>query len=235
MAPWGNPTDRVRCHVAHVEAPGGATVIRTDKWSVWTVEHLLAACTGAGLTDLRIVVDGSELPALDGSAEVWFTRLSRAGCAYGPTYTRRSSSRGFRVVCGAGVAHWEPSDDAIAEVRDGERSHRIRLWSPDTAPCFSRDVAWARTFVRREDIARLRAAGRGRGATWSNTVFLGGGYRAKVRGEGEPLRHKLLDLVGDLTLIGQPWSGHVIVEGGSHELHHAVVRRALAGFDSSAL
>jgi len=208
-------------------------VICAPDWEVSTVEHLLAACTGAGLTDARVVVDGPELPALDGSARDWLALFEGVGLTHGPTISLRSPPESLCVHIGDGVAHWRPSKGAIAEVREGQRSFRVQLWSPDTRAQFEREVCWARTFVRRDDIARLRAAGRGRGATWANTVFLDDTSSSMMRGEGEPLRHKLLDLVGDLTLMGEPWSGHVIVERGSHALHHALVRECMALLDST--
>ena len=225
IAPWRRPTDRIACIASHAGAPGGATVLGTPRWQVSTIEHLLAALIGMGVTDARAIVDGPEMPALDGSARDWVALIADAGLVTGPAVGMVSPRESVCVRVGDGVAHWHPSGESRVEVRDGERSCSVQLWSDGSRAEFEREVCWARTFVRRTDIARLRAAGRGRGATWSNTIFLGGTSAPKLRGDHEPLRHKLLDLVGDLALIGTPWAGHVVVERGSHALHHALVLR----------
>ena len=90
---------------------------------------------------------------------------------------------------------------------------------------FQRDVAPARTFVRAGDVARLLAAGRGRGADPSNTVIYGDREpAAPLRFSDEGPRHKLLDALGDLALLERPLRGEVVVVRGSHGLHVRALR-----------
>lgn len=92
-----------------------------------------------------------------------------------------------------------------------------------TEQAFRREVCWARTFVLERDLERLRASGRGRGATPENTAVWPGGA---LRSPDEPIRHKLLDAWGDLALAG-PIRARWAVERGSHRLHVRALRAAL--------
>ena len=95
---------------------------------------------------------------------------------------------------------------------------------------FAAEVAWARTFVLAHQVEALRAAGRGRGATAENTVIWGGpNAPAGARSPDEAVRHKLLDLIGDLALMGGPVCARIRVSRGSHALHHALVAALRAG------
>jgi UDP-3-O-[3-hydroxymyristoyl] N-acetylglucosamine deacetylase len=98
---------------------------------------------------------------------------------------------------------------------------------------FRRDVAWARTFALERDVERLRAAGRGGGASYENTVVVGEGGVVNpggLRGEDEPVRHKLLDAIGDMALVGAPIRGRFEWGRGSHVFHHrALTAIFLAG------
>jgi len=92
---------------------------------------------------------------------------------------------------------------------------------------FAEQVAWARTFVLMDHAPVLREAGRGRGATEENTVVVGAeGPLNPLRAPDEVVRHKLLDAVGDLSLLGAPMRGRMKVHRGSHALHLALLREA---------
>ncbi len=160
----------------------------------------------------------AEVPALDGSALGWVQAIDEAGRAEGPGLeVREVPSR--RVEAAGGQAWCEPGDDVIrVEVDHGEGGPRGALEVPRTEAAFRAEVAWARTFVLERDVARLRATGRGAGASAENTVVW---PTSALRAPDEPVRHKLLDLWGDWALLG-PVRGRVVAIRGSHALHLAL-------------
>ncbi len=210
----------------HLAAPG-----RTDV-GVSTVEHLLAALTAAGVDDARLEVDGPELPIGDGSAAAFAAEIGRVG---------RRAQAGDRP---------EIVLDGPIEIVDGNRRIQARpadVFGIDVAidfdhpaigrqriACaafdfdwFARELAPARTFGFLADVEALRAADRAGGASLDNTVVFdeaGVANREGLRFDDEPVRHKALDLVGDLALLGAPLRAHVEVERGGHALHHRLVR-----------
>ncbi len=205
---------------AHHAQPGaGCTVLVGAAGRISTAEHLLAALSALGLTDATIAIDGSELPILDGSAQGWSEALDEAGSVAGPACRARELPE-VRVEAAGGVGIASPGPDRLSVVVDfGAGGPQGTLAVDRTAEAFRREVAWARTFVRAEDVDRLRAAGRGRGASADNTVIWPAG---PLRAPDEPVRHKLLDAWGDLALLG-PLRGSVRIERGSHALHLALI------------
>lgn len=198
--------------------PGATELVGPDGSTVSTPEHVLAALTGLGVSDTHISVRGPELPVLDGAAAAWVRAIRGAGLAEGPTRVARSvepldlSAHGGRVV----VTPGEPV--RVVHVDFGPGGPRGTAQWTDGEP-FD-EVAWARTFVLAHQVEALQAMGRGRGATAQNTLVWGD---QPVARPDEPVVHKLLDLVGDLALVG-PLAARVEVWRGSHQLHHAAMR-----------
>ena len=196
---------------------------------VRTVEHLLAAAAILGVTDLRVEVHGEELPALDGSARPIADAMTAAG---------------FRDVEGE-VTPFRVS--APVWVRDGEasvlalpaRGLRLTCVVPLRSPVLGTQVVDvqasglpslldARTWGYVEDVQELRSAGLARGARPENALGITpDGYLTPPRGNDEPARHKALDLLGDLSLLGRPLEAHVIAIASGHRLHLAMVRAIL--------
>jgi UDP-3-O-[3-hydroxymyristoyl] N-acetylglucosamine deacetylase len=226
------PAALSRTHLATTLGCGDATID--------TVEHLLAAVHGLGIDNVRIEVDGPEVPGMDGSAASFAFLLRAAGL-----FEQASRRRVLRV-------------QRPIEVRDGERwirveparglrisyaidfehpligRQRLRDLVVDEGG-FERELARARTFGFAEQVAALWRAGRARGASLDNTVVLGGDRilnRGGLRFPDEFVRHKALDLVGDLALLGARLQGHVRVERGGHALHQRLVM-ALATADAA--
>jgi UDP-3-O-[3-hydroxymyristoyl] N-acetylglucosamine deacetylase len=208
-----------------------ATSLGRDGACLSTVEHLLAALLGLGVDDVRVRVEGAELPALDGSAAEWVSLLRAAGLERrgagvdplrvqrvvelreGGAWIRAEPAATLRITCGIDFEH-----PAVGR----QRLHLDGL-DPER---FTRELAPARTFGFLADRDRLRQAGFARGASLANTVvFDGDGVvnRAGLRFPDEPVRHKALDLLGDLALLGRPLEAHVSVERGGHTLHLALV------------
>jgi len=200
---------------------------------VRTVEHLLAAVAVLGVTDLRVEVEGEELPALDGSARPIADAMSAVG---------------FRDIEGTLVPL---RLSAPVWVRDGEasvlalpaRELRLTYVVPLRSPALGTQIADvrgsgfetlldARTWGYVDDVTDLRSAGLARGARPENALGItSGGYLTPPRGEDEPARHKALDLLGDLSLLGRPLEAHVIAIAAGHRLHLAMVR-AISDIDT---
>ena len=225
--PWGTGlvvragAHQAQVHVRSASAPGGCTVLAVGPHTVATPEHVLAAVIGLGVTDLAIEVEGPEVPILDGSALPWVEALREAGIREGSGGAVRVVTEEVHVRAAGGEAWIRPSDRLRVSV---EVAWPGLVGTAHTAlgDDFVTEVAPARTFVFAEDIPRLLALGRGLGATRENTVVWG--QSRELRFSDEPVRHKLLDAVGDLALAGCPIRGHLHVLRGSHSLHHAVIR-----------
>ena len=202
---------------------------------VRTVEHWLAALTGFGLDNARLqLLEGDELPALDGSAHPIVRRLTETGAVDQPAPRRWFEVRQTVTVIGAGGA-WvrlEPGEGCWLEGRYAFRrpvgeQHRAVQLDPTT---FAIEIASARTFAFVGDIDRMRRQGRGLGGSLNNAVVFGdiGPLNPEgLRFPDEVVRHKLLDAVGDLALLGAPWRGRYVADRGGHALNIALVLRAL--------
>ena len=210
-----------------------ATSVGGEDWTVSTAEHLVAALAGLGVDNALIRVEGAEVPILDGSAAPWVQRVRAVGLRPG------SRSRRIHTVCepvevrvGPSSARLEPADELMLDVcvdfphpAVGRQTLVIRP-TPDR---FEADLCWARTFGFEADVDRLRAAGKALGGSLANAVVFGG--RGVLNPEGlravdEVVRHKTLDLVGDLNLFGVPVVGCLTAVRPGHALTRALVRAA---------
>lgn len=226
---WGTE-EYVPALVAWARAGEGSTVLEGPGFSVRTPEHLLAALYGSGISHARIEIDGPEVPILDGSAREWCERLDEAGSRSGPRQLRVELRRPVRVEAAGGWAEAWPAEGEIVRVDVDFEGGPVGVAQIDLEDevAFIEDVAWARTFVHERDVERLRAAGRGLGATLDNTVVYGpDGPINAFRSFDEGVRHKLLDLIGDLALAGAPVQARIVVHRGSHALHQALVREVI--------
>ena len=219
----------------HVVSAHFATTLAADGWSVRTVEHLLSAAAGLDVDDLEVAVVGDELPALDGSAGPWVAALDRAGIvetAGSPDWIRVTApvrvtdgGRSARLAPGSGCA----LDLSIAFAHPGIGDQRLR---GDVDRNFYRaHLAEARTFGFFAEVEAMRAAGLARGGSLDNAVvFDDSGVKnpGGLRWSDEPVRHKALDLIGDLALLGARFEGEVSTTRPGHRLTHELLRRARA-------
>ena len=212
-----------------------ATTLGANGAGVGTVEHVLAALYGLGIDNIRIELDGPEVPVMDGSAASFVFLIRAAGI-----FEQRGARRVLRVK-------------RPLEVRDGERvarieparSFRITYQIDFQHPAigrqslsgfelregsFERELCRARTFGFLHEVQALWRAGLGRGGSLDNTIVLD--QRRVLNPEGlrmpdEFVRHKALDLLGDFALLGMPLEGHVRVVRGGHALHQKLMRALL--------
>lgn len=178
----------------------------TKLGEVSTVEHVLSALAGMGVTDAVIVLDAKELPASGGNSRTYADLIAESETVVIGTATFQLFERVFfaeghvHINMAKGSGHWQ------FEFESGDRwpckqSFECVL-DPET---YRLEVSSARTFAFEEEVAPLRAAGLGQGLDESSALILGrDGYLNKPLFDNEPARHKLLDLVGDLSLSGVP-------------------------------
>lgn len=202
-----------------------STELAQGKATVRTVEHLLAALTGLGIDNACIQVDGPELPLLDGSAQDWVTLVAEAGTV-NQGVPRRQGVLGKPVTVYDGDAFVSAVPAPTCRLTYGINfpvsaiGEQWFSWSPAGGD-FSQQVAPARTFALAHQIDQLRALGLIKGGSLENALVCGpdGWLNPPLRFDNEPARHKLLDLIGDLSLLGGLPQAHIVAYKASHKLH----------------
>ncbi len=198
---------------------------------VRTVEHLLAALFAAGIMDVRIEIDGPEVPLLDGSAKVWWEAIASQPELQGQT----AQTPAFLTE-----ALWiHQGDQFVAAIPSPELrfsygidfeaepiGNQWHSWSP-VVESFGDAIAPARTFGLAHQIEQLRSAGLIKGGSLDNALVCDqrAWINPPLRFSNEPVRHKLLDLVGDLSLVGQLPVAHYMAYKASHNLHAQLALR----------
>jgi UDP-3-O-[3-hydroxymyristoyl] N-acetylglucosamine deacetylase len=205
--------------------------------AIGTVEHLLSACAGLGVDNLRVVIDGPELPAFDGSAAAFADAVDAAGLVELP-HSRRVLKvlKPVRVQHGQSFAEFLPAEEGLTvdiaiDFADPVIGRQRKILGIDPGT-FRRELARARSFGFLRDLAPLQARGLALGASLENTVALL--EDAVLNPEGvrfpdECVRHKMLDALGDLALAGAPIAGVFRSYRGGHALNIAALRALMSG------
>jgi len=211
-----------------------STTLAKDGLRFGTVEHLLAALAGLEIEHAIIEVDSEELPILDGSAGPWVEALVAAGTRTLPGSRRfikvlrpvevSAQGKWMRVSPYAGLRLRYTIDFDHPAI--GRQSREVSL----TPEKFRRELSTARTFCMEQDIAFMRSKGLALGGSLDNAVVFSatGPLNETLRYEDEAVRHKMLDLVGDLALLGAPLLGLVEAHAAGHALHIGLVKALLA-------
>lgn len=205
-----------------------ATTLGKDDVTISTVEHLLAAVRMCDLDNLRIDLDGPEVPILDGSALPFLRLLEAAGVRW------QAAPRRILAVTAPVAVELGGKKIRISPYPGFRVGYRIDFPHPSIGcqqldmavdrDSFARELAPARTFAQAVDVARLYERGLGLGGDLDNCViFEEDGPNTPLRFPDEPVRHKALDAVGDLALAGAPIWGYVEVERGGHQMHFALL------------
>ncbi len=218
-------------YVAHVSY---ATTLMKSGVMIATVEHLLSALAGCGVDNAIIEIDSLEVPILDGSSAQWVDLIQAAGSAELPApraYLRVlkrievgeqnrtmsiEPSEEFRISCEIDFAH----------PLIGLQTHAITFANGN----YLREIAPARTFGFVDQIEALRQSGLSRGASLANAIALtkeGIMNEEPLRFADEFVRHKILDIIGDLALCGMPILGHVRASRSGHGLHTTLLSTLL--------
>lgn len=236
-----NEGQDVRAIVAEVGSTDFSTVLgNCDASRIGTVEHLMAALSGLGVDNLLVLIDGDEVPILDGSSQEFVDAIDQVGIKV------QSIKRRFirvikpvRVASGSSWAEFHPYSGTRFEVEIDFESPAIgrQAYIGDVTPdSFRSDLARARTFGFMKDVERLWAAGLALGSSLDNSVVIGDDDRVinhgGLRYKDEFVRHKTLDAIGDLSLAGARLIGCYRSYRGGHKLNATALRALLS--DTSA-
>ncbi|SEL59296.1 UDP-3-O-[3-hydroxymyristoyl] N-acetylglucosamine deacetylase [Stigmatella aurantiaca] len=212
-----------------------ATTLGKDGVKVGTVEHLLSALAGLGIDNVRVELDGPEVPVMDGSAAHFVQMVASAGIreleeprsylvikrpvtvTEGDKEATLVPSRRFRITCSIDFKHPLVSSQDY-EVELSERS-------------FSGEISRARTFGFLRDVEMLKKLGLARGGSLENAIVVDEASILNPEGlrfSDEFVRHKILDAIGDVSLFGRPVIGHLKVFKTGHALNHKLVQKVLS-------
>ncbi len=218
----------------HVARVSYATSLMRQGVLISTTEHLLSALYSFGIDNVSVEIDNLEVPILDGSSRPFIELIRKAGVRQ-----LRRKRRYLRITRPVVVEDGRkrisivPADvfrltcDIDFPAPIGKQSIDMDV----TPESYAADIAPARTFAREADLDQMREMGLIRGASLECAVcFTDAGVLNPegLRFTDESCRHKALDLIGDLALIGKPLLGHVIAERAGHAMHTALVARIMA-------
>jgi UDP-3-O-[3-hydroxymyristoyl] N-acetylglucosamine deacetylase len=231
-----------RTDLGHREVPatvdnlGGiqlATGLARNEVSVETVEHLLAALVSTGIDNVLIELNSPEVPIMDGSAAPFVYLIQEAGVkrltaprTYLKIIRPIALSRGDKRIALYPSDRFKVTYSISYDhplLRHQSRTLRI------TEESFIEEIAPARTFTFLKDVEMLRQNGLALGGSLDNAIVLGetGVLNNALRFEDEFVRHKILDAVGDLALVGYPVVGHLVAHRAGHALHTAFAAKVL--------
>ncbi|MEQ1782981.1 MAG: UDP-3-O-acyl-N-acetylglucosamine deacetylase [Hyphomonadaceae bacterium] len=203
--------------------------------SVATVEHFLAACAGLGVDNIIAELDGPELPILDGSSRPFVAMLEQAGVKAQAAPKRvLKILKPVEVRHGVKLARLSPGEGFTMKIAidfPTKAIGRQEISFTMTPGAFARDIAWARTFGFAHQAEQLHAMGKGLGASMDNTVVIDGDRVLNADGlqaQDEFVRHKLLDVIGDLFLAGGLIEGLYEAEQPGHALNNQLLRAVFA-------
>jgi UDP-3-O-[3-hydroxymyristoyl] N-acetylglucosamine deacetylase len=231
----------IAAHVTAVNHTVLSTQLGEGEANVRTVEHLLAALAAMGVDNARIEIDSPEVPLLDGSAQEWTKSIAQAGLVTQSVHSDRSiavieepiwirESEAFVCALPASELRFTYGIDfELAAI--GNQWHS---WSPTTdsevaRTSFATEIAPARTFGLLHQIEYLQQAGLIKGGSLENALVCGeqGWLNPPLRFANEPVRHKILDLVGDLSLLTTFPCAHFLAYKASHNLHIQLAQKIL--------
>jgi UDP-3-O-[3-hydroxymyristoyl] N-acetylglucosamine deacetylase len=228
--------------VEHLVPTELCTAISGNGFQVKTIEHILAALAGLDIDNVYVEVDAGEAPVMDGSA-AHFVRLIRSAGIL-PQSRRQpylKITRPLEVVDGARRVRIEPSSTTKITYSI-HYSHPLiqtqTYFYEHSVHAFEREIADARTFGFLQEVEALWARGLGQGGSLDNTIILsqdGILNESGLRFANEFVRHKILDLIGDFSLLGVPFIGHLIAERSGHSMHTRLVQQILNHPDSWVL
>jgi UDP-3-O-[3-hydroxymyristoyl] N-acetylglucosamine deacetylase len=220
----------------HVTPSKLCTVIENaDGVSVSTIEHIMAALAGSGIHNALVEIDAPEVPILDGSALTFVAAFLAAGIEQQDRPIRAIRVlKPVEVTEGEATARLDPADmleiDFSIDFEDaaiGWQSRQLNMANG----AFVRELSDSRTFCRQSDVEAMRERGLALGGTLENAVVFDGDRVLSpggLRHDDEPVRHKMLDAVGDLALAGGPILGRYTGERAGHALTNRLLRALFA-------
>ena len=224
---------RIPARIDHLTKRSRRSSLRNGTVSIETVEHCLAAICALGIDNIDVELDNAEMPGVDGSSKPYIDSLSAAGIVeqdsprrtiqiYESTHVRDGDAE---------LVAWPNDGDRLEIIYEldygdgppGRQIHRYTL-TPDS---FIDEIAPARTFVLEAEARQMQAAGLGTHLSYADILVIGqdGPIDNAYRYPDECVRHKILDLVGDLMLAGAFVCGKIYAKRSGHNLNHQLVRR----------
>lgn len=219
----------IPAHLSSVHQTQFCTTLKQADTTISTVEHLLAALAGMGIDNARIDLDGPEVPILDGSAQRWTEAILKVG------YQVQSEPRLKPALHHPVLV--QDADAFVIALPEPHLSFSYGIEFPEPAigkqwcrlspHAFLSDIAPARTFGRAKDVESLQAKGFIKGGSLDNALVCRQDewLNPPLRFANEPVRHKLLDLIGDLSLLGYFPPAHYVAYKASHSLHIRFAKR----------
>ena len=220
--------------VHHLVPTELCTAISGNGFQVRTIEHVLAALSGMNVDNAYVDIDAEEAPVMDGSSAPFVKLIQSTGLvAQNKRQAYLKITQPLEVVDGTRRIRIEPSstpkitytiqyDHPLIQTQTFTYEH--------SADAFEAEIADARTFGFLYEVEALWARGLGRGGNLDNTVVLstdGVLNETGLRFPNEFVRHKVLDLIGDFSLLGVPFIGHLIADRSGHALHTKLVKQIL--------
>ena len=231
---------RVKACVSNIVQRPRRTALARGPVEIHTTEHLLAALWAAKVDNVEVRINRPELPGMDGSALPFYEAIREAGVKSLGKPARELRLRQPLVVDGNGASVTAaPSTDGLkiaysldfraTRLPSAQRLGAQFLELVVDEAVFVKEIAPARTFVLEEEVEALRREGLGKGANTQNTVVFGedGVVDGELRFPDECVRHKMLDLLGDLCLMDRRFHGHVVATRSGHALNVQLARRIL--------
>jgi UDP-3-O-[3-hydroxymyristoyl] N-acetylglucosamine deacetylase/3-hydroxyacyl-[acyl-carrier-protein] dehydratase len=208
--------------------------LEKDGIQIYTIEHLLAALSGLAIDNLTIEIDSEEVPGFDGSSLGFLRELKKAGIIEQEKERRHYSIKEPIYVedNGSSIIALPAQELKISYTLDYNHNYinSDYLELIATPEVFEKELAPARTFCLEDEVRHLKDQGLGKGANYENTLVVGknGVIKNKLRFQDEFVRHKMLDLLGDLYILGEPLKAHVIAVKSGHSLNMKLVKKIIA-------
>ncbi|MFT7390451.1 MAG: UDP-3-O-[3-hydroxymyristoyl] N-acetylglucosamine deacetylase [Paracoccaceae bacterium] len=224
-AAWDRVTDTRLCTL----------LSNADGVSISTVEHLMAALAGCGVTNALVEIDGSEVPIMDGSSRAFVQAIQARGLRAVEGEARAIRIlKTIEVIDKGRIARLEPCDGFeidfaidFAETAIGVQEAVLSMAAGD----FAAELMECRTFCRKNEVDALQKMGLARGGSLDNAIVVDGGEVLNPEGLRRPdefVRHKMLDVVGDLALAGSPIIGRYVGRKAGHEMTNKLLRALFA-------
>lgn len=225
---------RIPAHQSATTALDYATSVGIDDVSIGTIEHLLSALFAMGITDLDLCIDGPEVPIIDGSAAPFVHLIDAAGIRdLNETIEPLVLKEPIHIEQGDKWIRMEPADELSVRYTIDFPHPSIGIQSIDylfDSRTFEKEIAPARTYGFMAEVEKLRSLGLARGGSVENCIVLDdtGVTNGPLRFQDEFVRHKIVDLFGDLVLTGRPVVGRIEAYKAGHALHSQFVRELLS-------
>lgn len=216
-------TKPIIAEVNNVVSTNNCVVLSNNEKNLKLVEHFLAACAFLNIDSLKVEVDSDEMPILDGSSLEWVKAFNQAGIEEKPSQKIGFNKPLYYENEKTTIALLPSDRFKISYCVDFDNPNLSKKWENFDKNTASKEFIEARTFGYLKDLEKFQKMGLALGANFTNTVGLtNSGYTAELRSDNEPVKHKILDIIGDLYLSGYnplDFNAHIIAINAGHKSH----------------